>query len=173
MPLSGLAVAEIGVGGVVLYSGIKGYSLAETFTWLLKGTAPQQSEGITAADYPSAAAAAGSTAAAGDTGASSGSAAANQSLAKQLLNQMGLSSWTSGSEWADLVSLWNQESGWSATAANPTSNARGIAQNINGWSSSYQNGNAAQQITWGINYIEQRYGSPTMAWGHETANGWY
>jgi len=51
MPLSGIAVAEIGVGGLILYSGIKGYSIADTFTYLLKGTTPAQTEGISSADY--------------------------------------------------------------------------------------------------------------------------
>jgi hypothetical protein len=32
---------------------------------------------------------------------------------------------------------------------------------------------AATQITWGLTYIQQRYGSPEAAWGHEQANGWY
>jgi hypothetical protein len=49
MPLSGLAVAEIGIGGILVYSGIKGYSIADTFTSLAKGTTPAQTEPIAAA----------------------------------------------------------------------------------------------------------------------------
>jgi hypothetical protein len=34
-------------------------------------------------------------------------------------------------------------------------------------------GNAVQQIAWGLNYILMRYGSPSAAWAHEIAKGWY
>lgn len=72
--------------------------------------------------------------------------------------------------------LWTQESGWSATAANPGSDARGIAQKISGWSAGYQPGNAAEQIAWGLGYIaDTPYGThtPCGAWAHELADGWY
>src|ERR1035441_4077163 len=49
--------------------------------------------------------------------------------------------WT-GPEWACLDQLWTRESGWSAYAANPTSDARGIPQNINGWAA-YATGDVA------------------------------
>lgn len=185
MPLSGLAVAEIGVGGIVLYSGIKGYSMADTFTWLLKGTVPKQTEQIGQPNYPDwaatanqAAAGAAAAAAAGANAvgaASSATAVQNQSTAKKILAQMGLSSWTSGQEWQDLVSLWTKESGWNSNAQNPTSTAYGIAQFLNTTWAPYgaKTSDPATQIKYGIQYIEQRYGSPVMAWAHETANNWY
>ena len=80
--------------------------------------------------------------------------------------------WTGG-QWSCLDTLWTRESDWSATAANPASDARGIAQDIDGWSASYQYGNAPQQIGWGLSYIQRRYGTPCGAWAHETADGWY
>jgi len=46
MPLSGLAIAEVGIGGLLVYSGIKGYTIADTFTYLIKGTAPSDTEQI-------------------------------------------------------------------------------------------------------------------------------
>lgn len=174
MPLSGIAVAEIGIGGILLWSGVKGYTLADTFTDLAQGKTPQQSEQIdqgSATGDSSISSSAGD--ATGDTGAANATAAQNQALAKQLLAQQGLSSWATGQDWEDLVSLWNKESGWSATAQNPNSNAAGIAQNINGYGPDYEENNPEQQIAWGIDYIEQRYGSPAMAWAHEVANDWY
>jgi hypothetical protein len=78
-----------------------------------------------------------------------------------------------GGQWDCLNWLWTRESGWSDTAANPTSDARGIAQDINGWSSAYPYGDAAAQIRWGLAYIADRYGTPCAAWSHETAAGWY
>lgn len=46
MPLSGLAVAEIGIGGILVYSGMRGSSIANTFTSLLNGQAPTDTEPI-------------------------------------------------------------------------------------------------------------------------------
>lgn len=125
-----------------------------------------------------------------------GSAATNQSLAKMLAISMGLSSWTTGTEWSDWVKLWNQESGWDNTADNPTSGAYGIAQALghgtsgtagtggrNEYGAEYgltteeavqaNDGNARYQIVWGIGYIQSTYGSPSAAWAHEVADNWY
>ena len=32
---------------------------------------------------------------------------------------------------------------------------------------------AATQITWGLRYIRDTYGSPCAAWSHAQATGWY
>jgi hypothetical protein len=75
-----------------------------------------------------------------------------------------------------LVKLWNRESGWRASAANP-SGAYGIPQALPGskmgtagadWRT-----NPATQIAWGLRYILGVYGSPRAAWGHSTSHGWY
>jgi hypothetical protein len=165
MALSAPAVAYCAIGGIILYSGIKGASISDTLKAALKGN-------LSVTDTETIGSPA-SASASGDTGAANAGASANQALAKQIATQLGYSSWTTGQEWSDWVSLWNQESGWSITAANPDSTARGIAQNINGYGPGYLQGNAESQITWGIQYIASRYGSPSLAWGHETQNGWY
>jgi Transglycosylase SLT domain len=83
----------------------------------------------------------------------------------------------SASEFSCLNSLWEQESGWNAYAANPSSGAYGIPQALPGskmatagpdWQS-----NPATQIKWGLGYIQSTYGSPCGAWAHESAAGWY
>ena len=75
-----------------------------------------------------------------------------------------------------LVSLWNRESGWNVYASNP-SGAYGIPQALPGskmasvgadWQTS-----AATQITWGLNYIQGRYGNPCGAWAHSQSFNWY
>lgn len=75
-----------------------------------------------------------------------------------------------------LVSLWNKESGWRTTAANP-SGAYGIPQALPGskmasagadWQTS-----ARTQITWGLGYIAAVYGTPCSAWAHSQATNWY
>ncbi|MGO9220545.1 MAG: lytic transglycosylase domain-containing protein [Streptosporangiaceae bacterium] len=120
----------------------------------------------------------GGSAAPGDTGASSATAAKNQAIARLLAAPYG---WSTGQEWADLVSLWNRESGWSNTAENASSGAYGIAQALgHGPTNQYPAGpanppisSATAQIAWGLSYIKSTYGSPSAAWAHETSAGWY
>lgn len=82
----------------------------------------------------------------------------------------------SGSQFGCLESLWNRESGWRTTAANP-SGAYGIPQALPGSKMASAGPdwqyNAETQIKWGLGYIAGRYGSPCGAWGHSQATGWY
>jgi hypothetical protein len=96
-----------------------------------------------------------------------------QQIAQQMLSQYG---W-SASQFSCLQPLWYHESGWSVTAENPSSGAYGIPQALPAsqmasagpdWQT-----NPATQIKWGLNYIQQRYGSPCGAWAHEQSAGWY
>ncbi len=79
-------------------------------------------------------------------------------------------------EFACLVSLFNRESHWNVYASNP-SGAYGIPQALPGskmasagadWAT-----NPATQITWGLGYIQGRYGTPCGAWAHSQSSGWY
>ncbi|TDL43580.1 phage tail tip lysozyme [Microbacterium oleivorans] len=81
------------------------------------------------------------------------------------------------SEFACLVALWNKESGWRVNAFNASSGAYGIPQATPGrkmasvgsdWET-----NPATQITWGLGYIQGRYGTPCGAWGKSQRSGWY
>jgi hypothetical protein len=80
------------------------------------------------------------------------------------------------SQYNCLVSLWNRESGWNVYASNP-SGAYGIPQALPGSKMSSVGAdwqtNPATQITWGLNYIQGRYGTPCAAWAHSEANNWY
>jgi hypothetical protein len=76
-----------------------------------------------------------------------------------------------------LEPLWQKESGWNHTAANPSSSAYGIPQALPGSKmasagSDWQT-NPATQIKWGLGYINDRYGSPCGAWSHSQSVGWY
>jgi cell wall-associated NlpC family hydrolase len=114
-----------------------------------------------------------------------------QNMARLLLSRFG---WGPGVFQA-LDNLWNRESGWRATARNPSSGALGIAQALghgsadtagslgNEYGAQYglsaadaraaNSGSALQQIRWGLGYIQSRYGSPVSAWAHEQQFGWY
>jgi len=197
--INGFSLAYTAVGAVVLWSGIKGETLTDTFRGLLSGTAPALDEepitqSSSSSGSGSSSSSSGSTASApaGDTGAAGAGAAANQATARLLAAPYG---WSTGTEWADLVSLWNRESSWDNQATNPGSGAYGIAQALGhgdgantagtvtneyggyGVSDSVaqaaNSGSAAAQITWGLAYIKATYGSPESAWATEESQGAY
>jgi len=85
----------------------------------------------------------------------------------------------SDSDFSCLVTMWDHESGWRVNATNPYTGAYGIPQALPGskmatvgpdWQT-----NPATQITWGLNYIQGRYGTPCNAWGFWNSHspGWY
>ncbi|UFU07396.1 G5 domain-containing protein [Ruania halotolerans] len=82
-----------------------------------------------------------------------------------------------GDQWSCLDSLWQRESNWNPYAQNPSSGAYGIPQSLPGTkmasAGSDWRTNPATQITWGLNYIEGRYGTPCGAWSHSESVGWY
>lgn len=76
-----------------------------------------------------------------------------------------------------LDNLWEKESNWRPTAANPSSGAYGIPQSLPGSKMASHGSdwrtNPATQIAWGLDYIAGRYGTPCSAWAHSRANNWY
>lgn len=83
----------------------------------------------------------------------------------------------SGSEFDCLVNLWNRESHWNVNSHNTSSGAHGIPQALPGskmasagpdWET-----NPKTQITWGLGYIQNRYGTPCGAWAHSEEHNWY
>jgi hypothetical protein len=79
-----------------------------------------------------------------------------------------------------LVPLWNQESGWNQFAEN-ASGAYGIPQALPynkmpqaAWpASAGGSSDPSAQISWGLGYIKNTYGTPCNAWAHEQSYGWY
>ncbi|HEY8301172.1 MAG TPA: ubiquitin-like domain-containing protein [Jatrophihabitans sp.] len=96
-----------------------------------------------------------------------------QSIARSMMMQK--YGWGDG-EFSCLVQMWNNESGWRTNALNP-SGAYGIPQSLPGSKmasagSDWQT-NAATQISWGLQYIASRYGTPCGAWGFWQAHNYY
>lgn len=94
-------------------------------------------------------------------------------IARALMPEFGFSS----DQFGCLDSLYTRESGWNPTADNPTSSAYGISQSLPGskmasagadWAT-----NPVTQITWGLGYIQDVYGSPCGAWAASESKGWY
>jgi hypothetical protein len=100
------------------------------------------------------------------------SAAQNKAIGKQM---NALKGWSGC--WPSLLTMWNHESGWNEHADNPGSDAYGIPQALPGskmasagpnWQT-----NASTQISWGLGYVEARYGDPCKAWAFWQAHHWY
>lgn len=97
----------------------------------------------------------------------------NQALGKSMMLSAGFSE----SNWPCLYNLWMRESGWRTEAGNPSSGAYGIPQALPASKmatvgADYRT-SASTQITWGLGYIEGRYGTPCGAWDFFTENNWY
>jgi hypothetical protein len=93
-------------------------------------------------------------------------------IARAMLPAFG---WSVG-EFPCLDSLWARESGWRVGAAN-ASGAYGIPQALPGskmaaYGSDWRT-SPRTQITWGLHYVQGRYGSPCGAWSHFQSHGWY
>ncbi|HEY6495003.1 MAG TPA: lytic transglycosylase domain-containing protein [Trebonia sp.] len=99
---------------------------------------------------------------------------AAQETAKSMLASFGFSEST---QWPCLYDIWEQESTWNVYAENAASGAYGIPQALPGdkmasvgadWQT-----DATTQITWGLGYIKQVYGTPCAAWQNEVDYGYY
>lgn len=77
------------------------------------------------------------------------------------------------SQFAPLLKLWTQESGWNYKAVNPNSGALGIPQLLGHTIPAGYRDSMTVQIRWGLAYIKGRYGSPAAAWAHEQHFNWY
>lgn len=182
MPAKGAYLIIAGGGAILLWSGVRGKSWSQVLRNLIAGNDPSKTAlanpiNATQSTGTGAAGTLSDTGLTGATGLPSPGYVGNitnarqaQSYAFSLFSHFG---W-GASEEQPLVNLWNQESGWDPDAVNPSSGAAGIPQALGhgnvfglGWA------NAAAQILWGLNYIKQRYGSPSAAWAHEVANNWY
>lgn len=129
------------------------------------------------------------------SGGEGGTPEENQRLGQQMASERG---WTGG-EWSCLLELWTRESSWDHTAINDAEgnndlngnsrldvgeqisetehDAYGIPQSLPGgkmatagpdWRDSPRT-----QITWGLDYIGERYQTPCQAIEHHNANNWY
>ncbi|PKV83201.1 transglycosylase-like protein with SLT domain [Streptomyces sp. TLI_146] len=80
-------------------------------------------------------------------------------------------------QFAAFSNIVSHESGWDHTATNSSSGAYGLVQALPAskmasagadWKT-----NPATQIKWGLDYMNDRYGSPVGAWNFWQAHHWY
>ncbi|MFC0600855.1 transglycosylase SLT domain-containing protein [Streptomyces palmae] len=73
--------------------------------------------------------------------------------------------------------LVRRESDWKVTATNALSGAYGLMQAVPGSKMASHGSdwrtNAATQISWGLDYVKERYGGACGAWSFWRAKGWY
>ena len=97
--------------------------------------------------------------------------AAPRDIARALLPLYGFDS----SQFSCLDSLYVSESDWRVDADNPTSSAYGIPQaltQLHDLPADYMT-SAESQIRWGLEYIQDTYGTPCSAWSFKQGNNWY
>ncbi|MFI8965016.1 transglycosylase SLT domain-containing protein [Streptomyces sp. NPDC053493] len=104
----------------------------------------------------------------GTTGTASAAPAPAQEIARKIVPP---------AQFASFSKIVEHESGWNFTATNSSSGAYGLVQALPGskmasagadWKT-----NPATQIKWGLNYMNERYGSPNAAWNFWQTHGWY
>ncbi|RCG20478.1 lytic transglycosylase domain-containing protein [Streptomyces diacarni] len=99
---------------------------------------------------------------------SSYSTAEVQSMAKQIVG---------GGQYQCFSQIVTRESGWNYQATNASSGAYGLVQALPGSKMASAGAdwrtNPATQIKWGLNYMNDRYGSPCGAWDFWQANHYY
>ena len=96
-----------------------------------------------------------------------------RTIARALMPRFGFSA----DQFGCLDALYVSESDWDPHADNPTSSAYGIPQALTGGThddlpADYMT-NPVSQIEWGLQYIQDSYGSPCAAWDFKQSHNWY
>ncbi|MHC5703666.1 transglycosylase SLT domain-containing protein [Streptomyces sp. PKU-MA01144] len=82
-----------------------------------------------------------------------------------------------GDQFQCFSNIVDHESSWNYRAQNPSSGAYGLVQALPASKMASAGAdwrtNPATQIKWGLNYMNDRYGSPCGAWSFWQANRWY
>lgn len=164
LPVGGIVLVSL--GSLLIYSSLTKTSPVGALKTILSGQKPapipdvQPAGGASTGGVPNGA------------GSSGPDVASAKAYARSRLAAYG---W-SDAEWPALEQLWNHESGWRATAQNPSSTAFGIPQFLDStWAGTGigKTSDPARQIDAGLVYIKNRYTTPTRAWAFWQANHWY
>ena len=106
--------------------------------------------------------------------------AQNKEIARYLIRTE-YSQWNDGPQFECLDKLWQAESRWNHRARNKRTGACGIPQSypcnkMADWGKAYgvdYRKNPWPQIAWGLQYVENRYGTPCAAWKRFQRGGGY
>lgn len=186
MPMSGPAIAMMGIGSVFLYSAVKGKSVLASAQAIITGQTPQSVKQTNPI--------ASNTPANGGNTFGGGTIVPGGTNKKTLQNTAATFGWGGGAEWTALDKIEIQEAGYSATVKNASSGALGMAQALghgtantagslgneyggyglsDAQAKKANSGDAGAQSLWMCTYIKQTYGDPVKAEAFHIANGWY
>jgi len=190
MTVSASGLASVAAGSVLIYAGVKGYSVPQAFQAILQGKSPTRLS-QTAGINTSAVADSSSSSSSGGSSKGVVSSGSNKEILQKTAAEFG---WT-GDQWTCLDNVEVREAGYNAQARNPSSGAFGMAQALGhgvpggagadgtneygGYGLTVaqarlaNNGDPGTQALWMCNYIRSAYGNPCNAWKHEQAFGWY
>ena len=171
-PFDSVGLSVTLVGGVLVYAGIRGYSVLAVFQNLITGKPITTDVTVTNPLMT------GTSDTSPTTPPVSGSGSP-RAMGQNMAAAMG---WQ-GSQWTALEELWTNESGWNPKAKNSSSGAYGIPQALpytkmpkKAWpESAGGSSDAVTQIQWGLGYIKGRYGTPGLAlafWNRQKPH-WY
>jgi hypothetical protein len=177
----------LAMGSLLIYSGIKGFSILKAVQNIIqhqKPSAGQDASRLALVNIQ-------------DSGGSNnpGQVVSNVGSVQQILKKTAARfGWDTGQEWTSLVAIENAEAGFNPKIKNPTSGALGLAQALGhgtantagtlgnqyggfGLSDAQakraNSGSAPEQAAWMVDYIKSTYGDPIKAWAFHQANGWY
>lgn len=161
-PIDSIGMGATLIGGILIYAGIRGYSVLQVAGNLVTGKPITTDVKVT-----------NPLSTPGESSSSTGvpvsyDVQSPRATGQAMAAAMG---WT-GSEWSALEQLWTHESNWDNHAKNPSSGAYGIPQALpyskmpkTAWpETAGGKSDIRAQVQWGLNYIKGRYGTPTMAW---------
>lgn len=106
--------------------------------------------------------------------------AENKEIARHLIREE-YAHWDNSTQFQCLENLWQKESHWNHRARNKRTGACGIPQSypcnkMKDWGKAYgvdYRTNPWPQIAWGLQYIDERYGTPCKAWTRFKRGGGY
>lgn len=191
---NGPAVAAVGAGVLLVYSGVTGRGILPSIVNLVQGKSPgtitpnQLIQSTAAAD-------AGALVKSGVSDIVQAAPSAAKGSPKQILQSVAATHGWTGAQWTALDAIEMQEAGYDTTNKNPSSGAFGLAQSLghgfkggpaaNGvneyggeglspsQSAAASMGDAYWQSVWMCNYIADRYGNPAVAEQFHLAHNWY
>ena len=184
MAVSGLGVAYVTSGFLLVWSGFRNVGIKDELTGFLSGNVPSGTATGTPVIGVSNSGGTTSTSSQPASTASqvTGSSKNGQQALKKAAAKYG---WDTGAEWNALNYVEMREAGYNLTATNPTSKAYGMAQfdvppggNLAANKAKYYQygGNPDTydgQAVAMVNYIKQTYGDPIKAAAHERTYNWY
>lgn len=194
MAINGIALGALGIGGLFLFSAVKGKSILATAQNVITGQSPALVQPSTQILGNTAEQVATLTSPAPNTTTGVGPVA-NAGTNKMILNATAVNfGWGSGQEWSALDDIEMEEAGYSASIKNPSSGALGIGQALghgnantagtlgneyggygltDAQAKEANSGDAATQCLWMCTYIKQVYGDPITAQAFHLAHNYY